>query len=90
MALGAGRRAAFKAAGATGGSALESLEAEGAFLDTLNSELTPSAIRVNKAQFLDARTGRRNHEAASFLNYDHFRGDRRAGDRQDGGRMANG
>jgi hypothetical protein len=69
--LGAGRRAAFKAAGAVGSSALESLEAEGAFLDSLTSDLTLDAIRVTEAQFLDARRERRSHEAASFLNYDH-------------------
>lgn len=71
--LGAGRRAAFKAAGVSGDNDLENLESEGRFLENLALELTPNTIRVSEADFLEARRRRRDHESASFLNYDHSR-----------------
>jgi hypothetical protein len=71
--LGAGQRAAFKAAGASGDNVLENLESECRFLESLVLRLAPDAIRVDEDVFLDARNKRRDHESASFLDYDHSR-----------------
>ena len=70
--LGSAQRAAFKGS-ATGADVLERLEPEGRFLGDLALKLTPESIRVDEAAFLKARGERREHEAASFLDYNHER-----------------
>jgi hypothetical protein len=92
--LGAAQRAAFRGA-AIGGDELERLEAEARFLSHLALNLSPGAIRLDEDEFLSARTQRRDHEAASFLQYDHSRApgappelDREFGRRDDSGELA--
>lgn len=70
--LGSAHRAAFRAAG-TGANVLERLESEGRFLVGLAQKLTPDAVRAGEAEILEARKKRREHEAASFLTYEHSR-----------------
>jgi hypothetical protein len=70
--VGSAHRAAFKGSG-TGDNALERLESEGKFLSDLALKLTPDSVRANESEFLEARRKRREHQAASFLTYDHSR-----------------
>ena len=70
--LGSASRAAFRAAG-TGNNTLERLESEGRFLVDLAQKLAPDSVRANEAEILKARKRRREHKAASFMDYDHFR-----------------
>lgn len=70
--LGAAQRAAFKGS-AVGSDLLERLEAEGRFLGDLAINLSADSIRVNRTEFLEAREKRRDHSAADFLSYDHYR-----------------
>jgi hypothetical protein len=69
--LGSAQRAAFKSSG--GDNTLERLESEGRFLVDLAQKLTPDAVRANESEILEARKKRREHQAASFLAYDHSR-----------------
>lgn len=70
--LGAAQRAAFKAS-ETGGDVLERLDSEGGFLGDLAVNLSTDSIRVNEAEFLEARAKRRDHDAARFLDYNQER-----------------
>lgn len=70
--LGSARRAAFKAS-ATGPNELERLESEARFLSQLALGLDETSIRVNEPEFLTARSTRRTHAAAGFLNYENHR-----------------
>lgn len=70
--LGAAQRAAFKAS-ETGSDVLERLESEGRFLEGLSTGISAESIRTDEAGFLAARRERREHDAASFLDYNHYR-----------------
>lgn len=70
--LGAAQRAAFKAS-ETGSDVLERLESEGRFLESLSTGLSADSIRTDDAGFLAARRKRRDHDAARFLTYNHYR-----------------
>lgn len=72
LVLGSAQRAAFKGA-AIGPNELERLESEGRFLNALALSLKPESIRVDEAEFLEARAKRRTHRAAGFLDYNHHR-----------------
>ncbi len=70
--LGSAHRAAFKGSG-TGDNVLERLESEGEFLSDLALNLAPDSVRADESAVLEARRKRRDHQAASFLTYDHSR-----------------
>jgi len=70
--LGSGYRAAFKTA-ASRSDVLDRLESQGKFLGELAVKIGPEAIRANRDQILKARSQRRENQAATFFEFEHFR-----------------